>query len=88
MASYKVFLKPSVEKDLRALPKAIIGRIFQYIEQLRDDPFPRQSIKLAGAEQLYRLRMGDYRIIYSVDKEAKQITVHYVRHRREAYRKL
>jgi mRNA interferase RelE/StbE len=70
------------------LPTAIIGRIFHYIERLKDDPFPRRSIKLAGAEQLYRLRVGDYRIIYGVDKDVKLITVHYVRHRREAYRKL
>jgi mRNA interferase RelE/StbE len=88
MASYKAVLKPSVEKDLRPIPKVTIVRIFQHIEQLRDAPFPRQSIKLAGAEQLYRLRVGDYRIIYSVDKEEKQITVHYVRHRRDVYRKL
>jgi mRNA interferase RelE/StbE len=88
MASYRILHKPSVEKDLRALPTAIIGRIFHYIEQLKDDPFPRRSIKLAGAEQLYRLRVGDYRIIYGVDKDVKLITVHYVRHRREAYRKL
>ena len=68
MASYRILHKPSVEKDLRALPKAIIGRIFHFIERLKDDPFPRQAIKLAGAEQLYRLRVGDYRIIYGVDK--------------------
>jgi mRNA interferase RelE/StbE len=88
MASYRILHKPSVEKDLRALPTAIIGRIFHYIERLKDDPFPRRSIKLAGAEQLYRLRVGDYRIIYGVDKDVKLITVHYVRYRREAYRKL
>jgi mRNA interferase RelE/StbE len=58
------------------------------IEALKDEPFPRQSIKLAGAEQLYRLRIGDYRVIYGVDVEVKQIIVHYVRHRRDAYRPL
>lgn len=88
MASYRILHKPSLEKDLRALPKAIMGRIFHSVERLKGDPFPRQSVKLAGAEQLYRLRVGEYRIIYGVDKEAKLITVHYVRHRREAYRKL
>ena len=88
MTSYKVVFKPSVEKDLRSLPKATITRIFQHIEQLKDEPYPRQSIKLSGAEHLYRLRVGDYRIIYSVAQGEKQIIVHYVRHRRDVYRKL
>ena len=88
MASYKVLLKPSVEKDLRALPQSVVGRIFKKIEALQDEPFPRQSTKLAGAEHLYRIRIGDYRVIYSVDKDLKQVTVHYVRHRREVYRQL
>jgi mRNA interferase RelE/StbE len=54
MASYKVVFKPSVEKDLRALPKSVIARVLEHIEKLRAEPLPRQSIKLAGAEQLYR----------------------------------
>ena len=63
MASYKVIFKPSVEKDLRSLPPSVVGRVFKHIEALKDEPFPRQSIKLAGAEQLYRIRLGDYRDI-------------------------
>ena len=53
MASYKVVFKPSVEKDLRPLPKSVIERVFRHIELLGSNPFPRQSMKLAGAEQLY-----------------------------------
>ena len=86
MASFKVIFKPSVEKDLRPLSKSVVARVFKHIEALKDDPFPRQSIKLAGAELLYRIRIGDYRVIYSVDKQAKQVIVHYVRHRRDVYR--
>jgi mRNA interferase RelE/StbE len=56
------------------------------IESLEDEPVPRHSGKLVGAEHLYRIRVGDYRIVYGIDKEAKQILIHYVRHRREAYR--
>jgi mRNA interferase RelE/StbE len=88
MASYDIIFKPSVEKDLRVLPRPVITRVMQRIEALRNDPFPRQSSKLTGAEQLYRMRVGDYRVIYGVDTEAKRITVQYVRHRREAYRNL
>jgi mRNA interferase RelE/StbE len=88
MDSYNVILKPSVEKDLRHLPQADIKRIWEEIRHLQDDPFPRQSLKLAGTEHSYRLRVGDYRIIYEVNIAERQIIVHYVRHRRDAYRKL
>jgi len=88
MASYSLFLKPSVEKDLGRLPKPLLARVWRRIEALSDDPLPRQSTKLAGAEHLYRLRVGDYRVIYTIDHPAKQVIVHYVRHRRDAYRNL
>ncbi len=88
MASYNVILKPSVEKDLRVLPAAMLKRVFQRIETLKDDPYPRGSRKLAGAEQLYRIRLGDYRIVYTVDKASRQVIVYYVRHRRDVYRQL
>lgn len=87
MASYKITFKPSVHKDLRKLPKAMVQRLLTQIEGMRDNPFPPNSIKLEGAERIYRIRVGDYRVVYQVDTPAKEIGVHYVRHRREAYRK-
>jgi mRNA interferase RelE/StbE len=86
MASYNIIFKPSVEKDLHSLPKSVIARVMKQIETLRKNPFPRQSVKLVGAEQLYRIRVGDYRVVYAVDKEAQEILIHYIRHRREVYR--
>ena len=88
MDSYSVDFKPSVQKDLRPLPKALVARVMERIEGLKTDPFPRQAIKLSGTERLYRLRVGDYRIVYEGDTQAKQIMIHYVRHRREVYRAL
>jgi mRNA interferase RelE/StbE len=88
MAAYNITLKPSVEKDLRALPSTIRARVLARITQLREEPLPRQAIKLAGGEQWYRIRVGDYRIVYGVDRDAMQITIHYVRHRRDVYRGL
>ncbi len=88
MASYKVVPKPSVEKDLRSLPKSTIVRVMKQIDGLANDPFPRQTVKLEGGEELYRIRVGDYRVIYGVDRAARLVTIHYVRHRREVYRKL
>ena len=88
MGSYKIVFKPSVEKDLGNLPKLLASRAMKRIEGLALDPFPRQAVKLSGVERLYRIRLGDYRIVYEVDGKARQITVHYVRHRREVYRRL
>ena len=88
MASYKIIFKPSVEKDLRSLPPLMVPRVFKRIESLKNNPFPHQSIKLAATEQLYRVRIGDYRMIYGVDKNNLQVIVHYVRHRRDVYRHL
>ncbi|MFM8552574.1 MAG: type II toxin-antitoxin system RelE family toxin, partial [Nitrospiraceae bacterium] len=88
MASYSLQFKPSVEKDLDALPKPLIARVLSRIEQLHDDPFPHQAAKLQGAERLYRLRVGDYRIVYELDQQALRIVVHSVRLRSEVYRRL
>jgi mRNA interferase RelE/StbE len=88
MTSYNISLKPSVEKDLRPLPKSVVARVIEQIERLKTEPFPRQAIKLSGAERLYRIRVGDYRIVYEVDPKARQVMIHYVRHRREVYRSL
>lgn len=51
-------------------------------------PLPVQSIKLSGLENLYRLRIGDYRIIYEVDEADELVTIHYIRHRKDVYRNL
>jgi mRNA interferase RelE/StbE len=88
MAFYDIILKPSVEKDLRAVSATVRGRVLARLEQLREEPMPRQAVKLAGGEAWYRVRVGDYRIIYGVDTRVRQITVHYIRHRRDVYRNL
>jgi mRNA interferase RelE/StbE len=88
MDSYNINFKPSVEKDLQPLSQTLVTRVMERIERLKTDPFPRQAIKLSGTERLYRIRVGDYRIVYEVDTQAKQIMIHYVRHRREVYRAL
>ena len=88
MADYKVTFKASVHKDLSNLPKELVTRVWQRLEILKQQPFPRQAAKLEGSEGLYRLRAGDYRIIYGVDVPAKEVVIHYIRHRREVYRGL
>ena len=88
MDKYSVILKPSVEKDLRKIPESMISRIFERIEGLASNPFPHQSIKLAGGELFYRIRVGDYRVGYEVDSSVKEIIIHYIHHRRDVYRGL
>ncbi|MFA4836780.1 MAG: type II toxin-antitoxin system mRNA interferase toxin, RelE/StbE family [Dehalococcoidia bacterium] len=82
MASYKISFKQSVEETLRSLPQAEAARVFTRIEALKDEPVPGQSIKLAGAQQLYRTGVGDWRVVYGFDKDAKQVIVHHIRRRR------
>ncbi len=73
MGSYSIDFKPSVEKDLRHLSRTLVSRVMERIEKLKTDPFPRETVKLSGTERLYRIRVGDYRIVYEVDTRAKQI---------------
>ncbi len=88
MAYYTVEFKPSVHKDFRRLPKSVVRRVMKRIEKLKDEPFPHGVEKLEGAERLYRIRVGDYRIIYEVDTQVQQMIILYVRHRRDVYRAL
>lgn len=85
MARYELRIKSSVSKDLRGVPKADVRRILERIESLRDDPRPHGCEKLSAQER-YRLRQGDYRIIYSVDDDAVIVEVVKVGHRRDVYR--
>jgi len=86
VGSYRIEWKKSAEKDLDRIPRKIIYKILEAVESLRSNPFPRGARKIAGTEKFFRIRVGDYRIIYYVDEENKTITIYYVRHRREAYR--
>ena len=88
MASYKVVFKPSVEKDLRKLPKPVIARALDRIDRLSVEPRGVGIVKLSGAERTYRARVGDYRVVFEVDENRKELIVHYVRHRKDVYRDL
>jgi mRNA interferase RelE/StbE len=88
MEQYEVVLKSSVEKDFRKLPKNVAEKVLLTIENLESDPLPRKVMKLEGTEKTFRLRVGDYRIIYEIDATQKLLTVLHVRHRREVYRNI
>lgn len=88
MASYKVEWKSSAERDLRGIDRQYISKIIEDVDALADNPFPPQSRKLQGVESSYRLRIGDYRVIYQVDTVRKFIIIFHVRHRKDAYREV
>jgi len=85
MERFNIVFKPSVEKDLRYLPQTVLARILKKIQELKNNPISRESIKITGAEHLYRIRVGDYRVIYGIDKNKMEVIIHYVRHRRDVY---
>ena len=88
MDPYSVAFKKSAEKDLRKIPKEIIPHIFEHVENLAREPVPHDAYKLASAENLYRIRVSDYRVIYQVLHQSREVTVIYIRHRGVAYRGL
>lgn len=86
MARYELRVKPSVAKDLRAIPKADVRPILACIEALRDDPRAPGCDKLAGGADWYRARQGVYRIVYAIHDQQVIVEVIRVGHRGEVYR--
>ena len=85
MARYELRFKASVAKDLRDVPKTDLRRILERIEALRDDPRPVGCEKLS-AQELYRIRQGNYRILYEILDLEVIVEVVKIGHRREVYR--
>ncbi len=85
MASYQLKIKKSAEKELAALPVNTILAIRNHIITLRNNPFPTGYKKLKGFKNLYRIRSGNYRIIYSILHDVLIIEVLKIVHRRDAY---
>jgi mRNA interferase RelE/StbE len=86
MDKYAVVFARSARKELESLPARIIGRVFPRIENLSDSPRPFGCRKLSGEQNLWRLRIGNYRVIYSVDDHEKVVDIVAIRHRKDAYR--
>ena len=87
MGAFRIEVKRSVEKDLGKLSQDALARISERIATLAKNPFSYQVRKLEGTDTLYRVRVGDYRIIYSVDLKQRLVIVQTVRHRKDAYRR-
>jgi mRNA interferase RelE/StbE len=83
--SYNLFVKKSAERELRALPKQDLRRVTERLLRLSHNPRPPGCEKLSGHDQ-YRIRQGDYRIVYAIDDAARVVTLVKVGHRRDVYR--
>jgi mRNA interferase RelE/StbE len=84
--SYQVTILPAVDRVVARLPKEIRSRITQRLVSLASNPRPPGCVKLTG-QDAYRIRVGDYRIIYTIQDERLIVVVIDVGHRREVYRR-
>ncbi len=85
MAEYRVFFRASVEKDFRTIPKKDLKKVLIRIEGLTQQPRPRGCEKLTGQER-YRVRQGQYRIVYSIQDQDLAVWIVRVGHRKDVYR--
>jgi mRNA interferase RelE/StbE len=88
MADYSITIARSARKELECLPSKWSARILTKIEELTGNPRPNGVTKLHGHKGLWRMRVGDYRVVYSIDDSNKMIDVSLIRHRRDVYRDL
>lgn len=84
--AYAVLLLPAAERDRRKLPREVRPRIDRALLALEEEPRPPGVTKLASSSDRWRIRVGDYRVLYRVDDTAREVTVLRIAHRRQAYR--
>ena len=86
MADYRVTFARSARRELERLDSPTVTRVWSKIEALARNPRPVGCVKLVGPQNLWRIRIGDYRVVYSIDDAARVVDIVTVRHRKDAYR--
>jgi len=86
--AYTIEVAPTAERQIKALPKSIRTQIGRRIDKLAADPRPHGVEKIAGEENLYRIRSGDYRILYEINDQELLVLVVKIGDRKEVYRRL
>ena len=86
MPEYNIRFAQSARKELEHLDASVVNRAFPRIEALAQNPRPRGCRKLQGFESIWRIRVGDYRVIYQVLEDEQVVDIIAVRHRSQAYR--
>lgn len=85
MASFSVEWKRSATKELKRLPREVILRVLSAVESLSSNPHPPGARKLTGSDHTYRIRIGDYRVVYTVLSSILLVEVIRVGHRKDVY---
>lgn len=88
MASYELEWRKSTKKDIRRIPQSDVLKIVTAAAALTEDPFPVGHVKLSGSERAYRIRVGNYRIIYEVLADVLLIEIVRVGDRNDIYRRM
>ena len=86
MAALRIEVSATAERQLRALPREDQGRVVRAIQRLGEEPHPRGCRKLAGYRDLWRIRVGYHRVLYSVDRQRIVVIVLKTGHRKDVYR--
>jgi mRNA interferase RelE/StbE len=86
MPGYTITFSRSARKELQRLPNEIAERVLEKIETLTLNARPEGCKKISGAEDLWRLRVSDYRVVYKIDDKSRMVDIAVIRHRREVYR--
>ncbi|MGJ8634068.1 MAG: type II toxin-antitoxin system RelE family toxin [Luteolibacter sp.] len=86
MDSFRIEWRKSTRKDLRKIDRQVVPRIIDAVEALAENPYPAGSTKLTGSENAYRIRVGDYRVLYEIYDEELVVEVVKAGHRRDVYR--
>jgi len=86
MPEYKITFARSARKELEKFSPHIAERILDRLEDLGAEPRSSGALKLKGEQGLWRIRVGDYRIVYTIDDRRKTVDVSLVRHRKDVYR--
>lgn len=84
--SYRIELRPAARRSLLALPRNAQARIAPALDSLATQPRPPGVTKLRGPEGFYRIRVGDYRVVYAIEDDVLLVLVVRIGHRREVYR--
>ena len=85
MGSYAVEIKPSARRELEAIPDNVLSRVIGKMDFLGQNPRPAGCKKLKGYKDQWRIRVGDWRVLYIIDDAASLVSVTRIAHRRELY---
>lgn len=88
MADYDVVVSPKAERQIKDLQQAEARKVLKALQKLQYEPRPRGAEKLSQCPCFWRVRVGDYRIIYAIEESEGSVVIALVRHRKDAYRDL